>query len=82
MGQGNATHTITPIGSLFIAPGAYVVLARSADSAANGGFKPDYVYNTVTLADDTDSLTVSNPSGETVDSMAWGGGAAEGRRGG
>lgn len=69
IGDGVAdTHVIA--GTLIVAPGGFVVLARSADPAKNHGLEPDYVYSGVALANDKD--TIALVCGEvTIDSVAY-----------
>jgi beta-lactamase superfamily II metal-dependent hydrolase len=66
----DAGFTITS--ALSVPAGGYVVLARVASSATNGGVTVDYTYGTaVTLANASDWLAIRNASGTTVDSVAW-----------
>ncbi|MBW7881741.1 MAG: lamin tail domain-containing protein [Caldilineaceae bacterium] len=58
---------------LIVPPGAYVVLARNGDPAANGGVQSAYVYSGLTLANEVDDLLLVAPDGAVVDRVAWGG---------
>jgi hypothetical protein len=49
-------HQITR--ELRIAPGAYLVLARSGDPARNGGLEPDYVYAGFQLGNSADQVVL------------------------
>jgi beta-lactamase superfamily II metal-dependent hydrolase len=50
----------------------YVVLAKVASSATNGGVTVDYAYGSgVQLANTTDWLTLKTSTGTLVDSVAW-----------
>ncbi|HYW08721.1 MAG TPA: lamin tail domain-containing protein, partial [Longimicrobium sp.] len=56
-----------------IAAGGYVVLARNGTTSKNGGVTAAVAYGTaLTLANTSDAVTLRNPSGATVDSVAWG----------
>jgi competence protein ComEC len=58
--------------SLRVAPGAVVVLGRSADRAANGGVAVAHAYgDALTLANGADWLALEDARGRTVDSVAW-----------
>lgn len=57
--------------SLVVSPGGRAVLGRSADARANGGVTVDYVYTGIALANGADWLALTDPSGRTVDSVAW-----------
>ncbi|MFL5381716.1 MAG: lamin tail domain-containing protein [Longimicrobiaceae bacterium] len=73
---GDAPHTITT--SLVVGAHAFVVLGLSADSAANGGLRVDYVYSGIDLANGTgDWLALHAPAGFTADSVDWGAAPAE-----
>ncbi|MDQ1362148.1 MAG: hypothetical protein QG652_8, partial [Pseudomonadota bacterium] len=47
------------IGTATIAAGDYFVLARSGNSAINGGFTADYVYSNFSLNNGTDQIVLS-----------------------
>ncbi len=71
--NNDAVHVINQ--SVVVAPGGYVVLARNADSTANGGVRANYSYahQTFNLNNSaTDWLALRNPDGATLDSVAWG----------
>jgi hypothetical protein len=57
---------------LWLPPGAYVVLARNDDAAANGGVVAAYRYSGVGLANTSDTLVLRAPDGSIVDAVAWG----------
>ena len=57
--------------SLLIPPHGTVILGRSADVAANGGVNVALAYSGIALANAGDWLVLANPSGVTVDSVAW-----------
>ena len=69
---------------LYVAPGGYVLLGRSADTSKNGGITPDYLY-TSKIGTTSTSLTFSNsgseffrvraPTGVTVDSAGYASGS-------
>ncbi len=56
--NGSNSHTIAAPTALLIDPGAYLVLGRNGDSAANGGYIPDYVYQDFTLSNGSDSIVL------------------------
>ena len=66
------SHTIT--GSTIVGPYSYAVLGRNSDYATNGGVTIDYEYSGVNLANGGDEILLIDPSGETVDSVAYDGG--------
>ena len=68
--QGNAEH-LFPF-ALWVPAGGYVVLASFADSAQNGGVQPAYVYTPFSLSNASEQLTLRDPEGQTIDSVAWG----------
>jgi competence protein ComEC len=58
--------------SLVISPGGYVVLARDANRRSNGGVTAHHAYGaSITLANGRDWIAVRDPSGATIDSVAW-----------
>ena len=58
--------------NLPIGPGAYLVLGRSADPAANGNAPVAQVYSGLTLANTGDELLLLAPNGAVVDQVLWG----------
>ena len=69
--QGSDSHTIGA--DLIVAPNAYVVLGRSADTATNGGVQVDYVLSGIQIANGEDELLLFGPDGSEVDRVLWGG---------
>lgn len=68
--NNDAAHTIAT--SVPVPAGGYVVLARNGTRSKNGGVTANYVYgNALTLANASDWITLRDPSGATVDSVAW-----------
>jgi hypothetical protein len=63
---------------LWIAPGQYLVLARSGDPAANGGIVPHYVYRGLQLANEADEVLLISPWGVEIDRVVWDASAALG----
>ena len=57
--------------SLLIRPRASLTLGRSADASVNGGVRVAHEYSGISLANSGDWLTLANPSGVTIDSVAW-----------
>ena len=70
--------------SVLVAPNGYAVLARDGNRQSNGGVLVHYAYGAaISLANDRDWIAVRDPSGTTVDSVAWRGtspGASSGVR--
>lgn len=71
---GDKTHEILKVNavggqaSLVLYPGAYVILARSADDTKNGGFIPSYVYGAaISLPDPLETGAAVNYSVELHD---------------
>ena len=68
--NNDAAHVIAQ--SVIVPAGGYVVLARNADTGANGGVNAAYAYGTsLALANSSDWVALRDPSGATVDSVAW-----------
>ncbi len=67
---GSDHHTINV--DLIIQPGAYLVLGRNIDTAANGGAPVAYVYTGLTLANSADALLLLAPDGTEIDRVVWG----------
>lgn len=64
---------VTVSTSVVVPAGGYAVLARDGAKRKNGGVTASYVYGTgVTLANTSDWIVLRDPSGATVDSVAWG----------
>lgn len=57
--------------SVSVPAGGYVVLARNASSATNGGITPHYAYAIINLANTTDWVALRDGTGASVDSVAW-----------
>ena len=72
--SGNAEH-LFPF-ELWVPAGAYVVLTRFSDPAQNGGVQPNYVYTPFSLGNVSEQLTLRDPEGQVVDSVAWGEGTS------
>ena len=72
---GAAPVLLSPAASLPIAPGAYLVLCRNADSAKNGGIACDVAYgDAYTLANADDEVTLLDATGAVHDRVAYDGG--------
>jgi hypothetical protein len=74
LASGTEVYPIPPGTPLVVQPGAYVVFARSADPAVNGGLTAPNVYGSALgLADVTDSLGLfMGPM--PIDTVTWGAG--------
>ena len=57
--DGSDAHTLPASGAPVVPARGYVVLGRSADFAANGGFAPDCVYAGFVLANSSDEVVLS-----------------------
>ncbi|MCB0074838.1 MAG: lamin tail domain-containing protein, partial [Caldilineaceae bacterium] len=66
------TDRFTVATDLTIAPGAYIVLARNGDAAANGGVDPALTYTGISLANGEDELLLIAPDGVEIDRVVWG----------
>lgn len=67
---GSDRHTIDQ--DVVIQPGQYLVLARSGDTASNGGVIASYTYAGLSLANSADELMLFAPDGSEVDRVVWG----------
>ncbi|MCC6453596.1 MAG: lamin tail domain-containing protein [Caldilineaceae bacterium] len=68
--QGGGEH-VFPF-ELWIPPGGYLILARQQDPAQNGGVQPAAIYTQITLANQSERLSLHTPENEIEDSVAWG----------
>jgi beta-lactamase superfamily II metal-dependent hydrolase len=57
--------------SVSVPAGGYVVLARNASSATNGGITPGYAYAIINLANTADWVALRDGGGASVDSVSW-----------
>jgi hypothetical protein len=65
-------HTIANGGQgVFVRPGEYFVLGRSADLAANGSVTVDYVYTGFTMSNGSDQVVLRRRNGQTADRVAY-----------
>jgi endonuclease/exonuclease/phosphatase family metal-dependent hydrolase len=71
---GSDAHTITNGGALTVPAKGFVVLARSSDSATNGGVAVDYEYNSFTLNNTADEVILLNGSAAEVTRVSYDGG--------
>jgi len=62
--NGSDLHVIDNGGPLLIASGDYLLLARGADPASNGGLTPDYVYSGFVLGNSSDAIVLSDGATE------------------
>lgn len=67
-------HVIENGGPLLIAPGAFLVLGRNADTATNGGVAVDYQYSGIALANGADEIVLTDTFGREVDRVEYDGG--------
>lgn len=59
-------HVIDNGAPLSISPKGYLVLGRNADPALNGGYTPDYVYDSFVLANTVDEMVLEGAGLEGV----------------
>lgn len=67
--NNDANHTIAS--SVSVPAGGYVVLAKSSNSATNGGVTVNYAYGSANLANSSDWIALRDGSGASVDSVSW-----------
>jgi beta-lactamase superfamily II metal-dependent hydrolase len=67
--DGTDSHVIA--GSVVIPAGGYAVLGRVGDPGVNGGYAPDYVYSSFTLANADDEVVLVDGTGATVDRVDY-----------
>lgn len=69
-GAGQDLHVIE--GELQLPPSGYLVLARNADPALNGGVNAAYVYgSSIQLANTADEIFLLDAEGRLIDSVAY-----------
>lgn len=68
--EGGDGHRIS--GEVEIQPGGYLVLARNADSSANGDIAAGYQYQGINLTNDGDVIELVEPTGLVVDRVEYG----------
>lgn len=73
LGDDNgAQHTISNGGQgVYVRPGDYLVLGRSADLATNGGVDVDYVYSSFTLSNGSDQIVLRRRNGLVAERIAY-----------
>ncbi len=71
MDAGSDDHVISNGGPLLIGAESYLVLARNADPAENGGFEADYQYSSYILSNQEDEVVLLTPEGEVIDSLRY-----------
>lgn len=64
--NGSNLHVIDSGGSISIDPFGYLILGKSSDSSANGGYTADYVFSSFTLSNVEDEIIISNAGVEIV----------------
>ena len=62
--NGSDLHVIDNGGPLLVGSGDYLLLARGADPASNGGLTPDYVYSGFVLGNSSDAIVLSDGATE------------------
>lgn len=68
--RNDAPHRIAA--PVTLPAGGYAVLARSADTAANGGVRVAYAYGSaLSLGNSGDWVALRDAAGVTIDSVAW-----------
>jgi MYXO-CTERM domain-containing protein len=72
--EGSDSFTVA--GPLVVPAGQYLLLAKKADSAVNGGLTPGYVYGGgMNLGNSADKIVIRNQGGQEVDRVAYSGSA-------
>ena len=64
--DGSNSHQINNGISLFIEPGAYLVLGRNGSVTDNGGYTADYVYSDFTLGNSQDQIIFADGDNEIL----------------
>jgi hypothetical protein len=68
-GQDGEVAFLPP--GLVVAPGDYLVLARSDDPSKLGTFEPDFVWDAFGLSNTFDTVRLVNAGGLVVDEVSW-----------
>jgi hypothetical protein len=63
-------HMIESADLISVESGSYIVIANNGDYYSNGGVTASYVYSDVSLANESDDLTVE-ADGITIDQVSW-----------
>lgn len=69
--EGTTGFTISPAGSLPMAPGQILVLGINGDPATNGGIAVDFDYASFALANASDSIRLIAPDGTLIDAVRY-----------
>jgi Lamin Tail Domain len=69
------SHTISTVGPLIVAAGAYAVLARDSTSMVAQGVTVLYRYSSLLLSNSDDEIILRNAATATIDSVAYDGGS-------
>jgi hypothetical protein len=72
--EGSDLHRINNGGPLWLAPGGFIVLGRSADPFVNGSVAVDYAYRAFTLGNADDEVILLDGLGTEIDRVAYDGG--------
>ncbi|HET6227739.1 MAG TPA: lamin tail domain-containing protein [Bacteroidia bacterium] len=64
-------HVIKNGDVLLVKPNGFLLFTIKSDSTLNGGIVPDYVYSTVTFANTTGKINITDASGAIIDSVAY-----------
>ena len=73
--DGSDSHMINNGGPLLVPAGGFLVLARNANAATNGGVTVDYQYSGIFLGNGTDELVLLDLNLAEVDRVNWDNGA-------
>lgn len=68
--DGTDQYVVPAAAKLVVPAHGYLVLGRSADATASGGFVPDHVYSGITLANTADEIALVC-GGVVIDRVAW-----------
>lgn len=69
--SGSDAHIIESDTPVIVPAQSYFVFARKADQNVNGGFIPDYVYNSFNLTNTEDEVILLDSAGQIIDKVAY-----------
>lgn len=71
---GSNSHVINNGGPLIIPAGGYLLFGSNSDPLSNGGYTPDYVYASFTLANGDDEVILTTDGALEIDRVEYDGG--------
>lgn len=69
--DGSDAHDIQSEKPIIVPAQSYFLFARKADKNVNGGFTPDYIYTSFTLANTEDEVILRDTTGQIIDKVAY-----------